>query len=96
MAHGRKDITSEVESNACSVLECAGLIHDIGNPPFGHFGEDYIREWFRANLPKIKFKGQEIDKLLTPQMAGDFYHLRAMHRLSGCLQSSTFLLMKTA
>ena len=74
MAHGRKDITSEVESNACSVLECAGLIHDIGNPPFGHFGEDYIREWFRANLPKIKFKGQEIDKLLTPQMAGDFYH----------------------
>lgn len=74
MAHGRKDITSEVESNACSVLECAGLIHDIGNPSFGHFGEDYIREWFRANLPKIKFKGQEIDKLLTPQMAGDFYH----------------------
>ncbi len=29
------------------ILQCAGLIHDIGNPPFGHFGEEAIREWFR-------------------------------------------------
>ena len=30
-----------------SILECAGLIHDIGNPPFGHFGETSIRIWFK-------------------------------------------------
>ncbi len=29
------------------ILQCAGLVHDIGNPPFGHFGEEAIREWFR-------------------------------------------------
>lgn len=32
------------------VLMCAGLLHDIGNPPFGHFGEDVIRVWFEKNL----------------------------------------------
>jgi dGTPase len=29
-----------------SVLAAAGLVHDIGNPPFGHFGEACIREFF--------------------------------------------------
>lgn len=28
------------------VLSCAGLLHDLGNPPFGHFGEVVIGEWF--------------------------------------------------
>lgn len=34
----------------CRIVENASLLHDIGNPPFGHFGEDIIREWFRTNL----------------------------------------------
>lgn len=35
--------------NIPDILMCAGLLHDIGNPPFGHFGEEVIREWFNEN-----------------------------------------------
>ena len=30
------------------IVAAACLGHDIGNPPFGHFGEDTIRAWFGA------------------------------------------------
>lgn len=30
-----------------SILATAGLVHDIGNPPYGHYGEDVIKKWFK-------------------------------------------------
>lgn len=72
----RKDsgFTPQMKEDICNILQCAGLIHDIGNPPFGHFGEMAIREWFERNLPVLKYHGEAIEKVLTPQMRQDFYN----------------------
>lgn len=66
--------TPRMKEDICSILQCAGLIHDIGNPPFGHFGEVEIREWFERKLPVLKFRGTPISEVLTEQMRQDLYH----------------------
>lgn len=49
------------------ILEVAGLIHDVGNPPFGHFGEEIIKSYFHqlnnqtAN-PNVKKAFDELKK----------------------------------
>lgn len=68
------EFTTRMKEDMCHILECAGLIHDIGNPPFGHFGETIIREWFENHLPCIEFNGKPVAEVLTPQMREDFYH----------------------
>ncbi len=69
---GHSEITEQMRESCCDILQCAGLVHDIGNPPFGHFGEFTIREWFGKNLPYLKYCGKPVTELLTRQQTGDF------------------------
>ena len=62
------------KEDICNILQCAGLIHDIGNPPFGHFGECVIRDWFRKNLPTMMYHDKSVESILSEQMREDFYH----------------------
>ncbi|WP_337880091.1 dGTPase [Rheinheimera sp.] len=47
---------TELERATESLIEMACLMHDIGNPPFGHSGEAAINKWFACNLFRIKPK----------------------------------------
>lgn len=48
------------------IVAAACLSHDIGNPPFGHAGEDAIQEWFKSP------NAAAVLSLLTPGQQADF------------------------
>lgn len=68
------DFSLQNKEDISNILQCAGLLHDIGNPPFGHFGETTIRDWFKRNMELLSYKGEKIRDYLDPQMLNDFYH----------------------
>ena len=66
--------TMQMKEDICAILQCAGLLHDIGNPPFGHFGETVIQDWFKEHLPLLSYNKKPLTEVLSKQMQNDFYH----------------------
>ena len=86
-----RGVTGAMREDACSILECAGLLHDIGNPPFGHFGEDSIRNWFAKNLDAVTYGGKPLSGLLNDQMKGDLLHFEGNAQALRLLSKLHFL-----
>lgn len=54
-----------------SVIASACLAHDIGNPPFGHSGEDAIRAFFKAAEGDVR---KVLEESMTPNQRKDLEH----------------------
>ncbi len=65
-----ESFTEDMTDELAALLQTAGLIHDLGNPPFGHYGETVIRQWFCGWFESNKFLKKEI--FLTEQEKKDF------------------------
>lgn len=50
----------ELEQKICAILKTAAFVHDIGNPPFGHYGEKTIQDYFTSNR-WLAFLPQEME-----------------------------------
>ncbi|WP_226093442.1 dGTPase [Dickeya oryzae] len=76
-----------------NIVETACLMHDIGNPPFGHFGESAIVKWSKSDEIKKSIRtsinkelnNEEFDDLLCDinNFDGNPQGLRVITRLQG-------------
>lgn len=66
----QKAIDAGMDRAIEAIAATCGLIHDLGNPPFGHAGEDAIRHWFESS-----FGREGLEKVLgtkDAQLVQDF------------------------
>jgi dGTPase len=78
------------EQVVMNLIEMSCLLHDVGNPPFGHFGEAVLREWLHEELDSLFAAAisapasEQWQKVLAPDLCsfdGNAQSLRLVHSL---------------
>jgi len=58
------------------IVKNSALLHDIGNPPFGHFGEEAIKHWYKNNWKTVASRVFDLNnkntKLVLEKRIKDF------------------------
>ncbi len=67
------DWNAEKQRDVETLAATAALVHDLGNPPFGHAGEDAIREWFKSKIKRDSDFKKKFSSM-TPQQRNDFLY----------------------
>ncbi|WP_289045437.1 dGTP triphosphohydrolase [uncultured Olleya sp.] len=78
----KKDLPEIYRGQISSLLRGSGLVHDLGNPPFGHFGESAIQDYFKDyfdNNSDIDLS--EIEKADFLNFDGNVQTFRILRRL---------------
>lgn len=79
-AYTREPYVLSLINEVPMILKTVALLHDMGNPPFGHLGEQIIGDWFSDHLNRLAFDSNNllVDKGETAKtlsvILGD-YHL---------------------
>ncbi|AOO63553.1 deoxyguanosinetriphosphate triphosphohydrolase [Bacillus amyloliquefaciens] len=75
-----------------SLVEVSCLVHDLGNPPFGHYGEDIIRKWFEKWFNSTSFeKAQQKFGEMDEQQKNDFLYFEGNAQAIRILSKLQFL-----
>ena len=76
----REPLLEKQQRDIAKIAETCGLLHDLGNPPFGHAGELAIASWFEEKRKRDDDIKEEPKRFFYPlggptsQRAKDFLH----------------------